>query len=496
MDLDAYRHSAETFVSDLEAVYYRHYAGLDDEFEIEPIYQRHPELFTRAAVETLRGLAQSAPAGTDQCRSRWMLLDFAVQGHIGQATKALEAELARREAELCLEVAGESLGYRESSVVQANEPVRARRAEIERARLTATDEALNPLHVELIEIQHATARELGYTSYREMCAECKRVDLGGLHAQTAGFSADTEASYGPVLDPELRRALEIGVEELRCSDLPRFFRASGEDDLFPARRLVPSFIETMRGLGIDVPGQAGVLLDLEPRPRKSPRAFCAAVRAPGEIHLVISPVGGRDDFAALFHESGHTEHYAHVDPELPFEFRYLGDNAVTEAFAFLFEHLVENPRWLIRRLGVGDPSSTVSHARAQRLVYLRRYAAKLAYELELHGASAALGPLADRYSQLLGAALKLDWPAETFLADVDAGFYCASYLRAWALETHLRRFLQDNFGEAWFEVPAAGDTLRGLWSQGQRLGAEELLGELTGEQLDFGVLVGDLGLAP
>ena len=61
---------------------------------------------------------------------------------------------------------------------------------------------------------------------------------------------------------------------------------------------------------------------------------------------MLTPVGGRDDFDVLMHEGGHTEHYAHVDPQLPFEFRYLGDNAITEAYAFLFEHLIEDPEWL------------------------------------------------------------------------------------------------------------------------------------------------------
>ena len=59
--------------------------------------------------------------------------------------------------------------------------------------------------------------------------------------------------------------------------------------------------------------------------------------------------------------------------------------------------------------------------------------------------------LGDRYAELIGGALQVDWPRETFLADVDPGFYCACYLRAWALETHLRAFLRERFGPAWFE---------------------------------------------
>jgi hypothetical protein len=213
------------------------------------------------------------------------------------------------------------------------------------------------------------------------------------------------------------------------------------------------------------------------------------------VYLVIAPVGGRDDFSTLFHEGGHTEHFANVDPALPFEFRQLGDNAITEAYAFLFQHLVEDPEWLRRRLGVDDDGELALSARASRLVYLRRYTAKFAYELELHGADGgAVDALADRYAELLSAAVRVEWPRQMFLADVDPGFYCTAYLRAWALETHLRGHLRQRFGVAWFEDPKAGKTLRALWHDGQRLTPEELLHELTGERLDFTVLLEDLGL--
>lgn len=496
MQLEAYRESAEEFVGELTGEYYRHYAGLKDEFEIEAIYARHHELFTRRAIEDLREQAAAPAPGTDERRRRRMLLEFAVDGHLGQATKAVDAELARREAELSIEVDGERIGYRESAIAQANEPDSDRRARIEQARLELTEHELNPLHGEALEVQHGLAEELGYPSYRDMCAALRGLDFEMLYRQTEAFSAATESSYATTVEPELRRTLGIGFDALRRSDLPRFFRAPGTDASFPAARLTESFIETARGLGIDVSAQPGVILDTEPRPKKSPRAFCAPVRAPGEVYLVIAPVGGRDDFAALLHEGGHTEHFAHVDPALPFEYRQLGDHAITEAYAFLFQSLIEDPEWLRRRLGVDDDGELAAYARASRLVYLRRYAAKFAYELELHGdGDKGLDVMADRYAELLSAAIRVPWPRQTFLSDVDPGFYCTAYLRAWALETHLRAHFRRRFGPAWFEDPEAGAALRALWQDGQRRSPEEMLRELTGERLDFRVLKADFGLA-
>jgi hypothetical protein len=244
----------------------------------------------------------------------------------------------------------------------------------------------------------------------------------------------------------------------------------------------------LEGLGIDIGAQPGVHLDVERRPKKSPRAFCAPVRVPQEVYLVISPIGGRDDFAALLHEAGHTEHYAHVAAELPVEERVFGDNSVTEGFAFLFEHLVSDPEWLRRRLGLEDASEVVEHARAVKLLFLRRYCAKLAYELELHDGPASLDQAREAYVRRQSQAVGVDWPGATWLTDVDPFFYVARYLRAWALETHLRRLLRERFGPAWFEEPEAGELLRGLWRRGQREGATELLDELTGAPLGFSAL--------
>src|SRR5690242_18329656 len=99
MDLDAYRRSAESFVSELTGEHYRHFVGLKLSYEIEPIYERHAELFSARAVDDLRSrLASVDPGPAEERRRLTMLVDFAVEGYIGQATKHAEAELARLEA--------------------------------------------------------------------------------------------------------------------------------------------------------------------------------------------------------------------------------------------------------------------------------------------------------------------------------------------------------------------------------------------------------------
>ena len=491
LDLQAYAAEAEAFIGSMDREYYLHFAGHKPELEIAPIYDRHRSLFERPAIEELReDLAQATP-GDDERRARY-LLELAVGGFMGEATKAQETALAEREATLEIEVDGRREPYRQASIWQANEADPDLRARIETARLALLDAELNPLHVEVTQISHDLARDLGWASYRAMSEELKAIDVAALERQTRGFSEATEASYRDKLDPQMREQTGLGFESFRRSDLAYFFRAPAFDTLFPQERLLDAFEETLAGMGIDLHAQSNVRLDTEQRPQKSPRAFCAPVQVPQEVYLVIPRTGGRDDFAALFHEGGHTEHYANVDASLPFEFRHLGDNSVTEGFAFLFEHLTEDPAWLRTVMGADDAEAYLAFARATKLVYLRRYAAKLRYELELHAGERSLEEMPDLYAALLSDAVGVAWPRTTYLSDVDPGYYAANYLRAWAFETHLRAVLRDRFGERWFTRPEAGDLLRSIWREGQRLAADELLGEVTGEQLDFGVMLDEV----
>ena len=159
----------------------------------------------------------------------------------------------------------------------------------------------------------------------------------------------------------------------------------------------------------------------------------------------------------------------------------------------LLEGLTSDPGWLAAVLDLDEPGPAQEHARAAKLIMLRRYSAKIAYEVELHGPGADLEAMPERYAELLGERIGVPWPQETWLSDVDSGFYVGCYLRAWATEVEWRNELVERFGETWFSSgDRAGDWLRGLWAQGQRLDAERLLAETTGRSLDFDRLASEL----
>jgi hypothetical protein len=363
--------------------------------------------------------------------------------------------------------------FRQAAVEQANEPDAERRAAIEGARLELTERELDPLLSAILERTHELTTELGWSSVSAMCEELSGIDLRALARQMESLLDATADEYDAFALP--RVAAELGIEDPRRSDLPAFFRARRLDEHFPESKLLASLDGTLDGLGLG--GADGrVRLDAEARPTKSPRAFCVPVRVPDEVYLVISPHGGRDDYEALLHEAGHAHHYASVATGLDFERRHLGDNSVTESYAFLLQRLVAEPAWLERNLAAEAAPDIAAHARAAKLVFLRRYAAKLGYELELYESPGDAAALRRSYSRRLSDALRVEWPEGTWLADVDPFFYAARYLRAWALEATLARDLTDRFGPAWFSEPEAGAELSRLWAEGQPARAEELMG--------------------
>jgi hypothetical protein len=269
--------------------------------------------------------------------------------------------------------------------------------------------------------------------------------------------------------------MDVPSEEARTCDILALFRGRQFDPLFPQESMLPALTSTLSGLGIDATSQRNLEMDTEARALKTPRAFCAPIRIPEEVKLVTKPIGGPDDYASLLHEAGHAEHFVHVDPGLPFAYKRLGDNSVTEGYAFLFQYLLLNNDWLRRSLDIEDSAQYLRLERFRKLWLLRRYASKLIYERKLHTQPEGAE---HEYVSLLGETLGVAISAENYLADTDDAFYCAQYLRAWILEAQLRRFLEDRFGSAWFVARDAGRYLVSLWKRGQELRAEELAQEI------------------
>ncbi|HEU5212700.1 MAG TPA: hypothetical protein VFU10_08025 [Gaiellaceae bacterium] len=477
-DLDAYRSEADRLEAELMEEWYLHYAGHKAALELEPIYDRH-----RALVELDRVRAVGAAAEDE--RTRW-LFRWAAENYLTDLTKAELERVAALEAGLVAEVDGERIPFRMIQPSVARERDRGRRQRLYEAGAALREEHLNPILLTAARAYHAAVPELGAGDYVSLY-ERIGFDLEALADDCRELLESTERAWIDGADRLLRRRAGVGLDEAGAWDIPRLLRADDWDDAFPADRMLPALEATLADLGVDLAAQANVHLDVEQRPLKSPRAFCAPIEVPERVMLVIQPNGGIDDWRALFHEAGHTEHYANTGGGLSVEARRMGDSAVTEGWASLFEGLVREPAWLERRLDVGRPRQLAAEGGVIELFFARRYSAKLLYELEFHRADDP-ETMRGRYVELLGEALKIEPSRASYLADIDPGFYVTEYLRSWGFEAQLRDFLRTEFGNAWFTRRDAGALLRELWSEGQARTADAMLEDLTGSRVEMAAL--------
>jgi hypothetical protein len=487
--VDGLRSTLEAFLREAGMEHYLHFSGQKEALEIFPIVLRHADVFVPDAVRTALA-ARDATADPAERRRATALAQAVAELCMERDLAMLADELATAQARATVTVDGETIPYHGLAVAVQNQPDRERRRALERARLEETAR-LDPLRERLLRRHHEAIRELGFESYTAFYSTLKGIDLHSLGETAAGFLARTRDLYLEHLVPWFEEVIGVPFAEAERHDAAVLFRMRERDACFPAERMVPALRETLLRLGVALDDQPNVHLDTDDRPKKNPRAFCVAVQAPGEVYLVIRPTGGYQDWRALFHEAGHTEHFAHVEAARPFEERLLGDNSVTEAFAFSMEHLLLDAAWLAEHAeATGEELRTLLHrVHVYYLYMIRRYAAKLLYELELHAAAPGdLGGMPRRYAELLTEHLGFAYPTATWLDDVDTGFYASQYLRAWMLEAQLREHWRAARGARWWASAQTGSEMRGLWSLGQALPAHLVAAELGMERLDDAAL--------
>jgi hypothetical protein len=273
-------------------------------------------------------------------------------------------------------------------------------------------------------------------------------------------------------------------------------RLSPLERIYTKERAVPICMDTLLKLGFDLENEPNIKLDLDDRPQKSPRACVIPADPPKVVHLITRAQGGLHDYQAFLHEAGHALHYAGCDPALPYTFRNISrDHALTEIYSYIVEAISRRPGWHARYFGLSDEEAAEN---ADATVFMeallfRRYAAKLRFELDFWGRFDEDGGSPEGYAERLTEATGMEYRREGYLADMDAGFYSADYLRAWIRAAQLRAFLVREVGEEWWASRKTGDRLRELFREGTKPSSEEIAGRIGFDPLDTRPLLAEFG---
>jgi hypothetical protein len=460
------------------------------------IVARYAELFTREQLAALREAESEAPDGDERerlYRLRKTCEAGLISAELAEREDALEnAVLAAR-----VEFKGEQLPLRTAQAQLAVLSGYEDRDELGRlasdVSATFNGERLDVLRAG----EKLEADVSGIADAVERNEEEKGISIRELERALASASKAVTEVYEQLKGRWLDRLLGPEHEEVPSSSHVAYLRRlSPLEAIYTKEQAVPICMDTLSRLGFDLENEPNVKLDLDDRPQKSPRACVIPADPPQVVHLITRAQGGLHDYQAFLHEAGHALHYAGCDPSLPYTFRNISrDHGLTEIYSYIVEAISRQPGWHARYFGLSDEEAAQN---AEATVFMeallfRRYAAKLAFELEFWGRFAEDGGSDAGYAERLTAATGMEYRREGYLADMDAGFYSADYLRAWIRAAQLRTYLEREVGEEWWASPQTGDHLRELFREGTKPSSEEIAGRLGFEPLDTGPLRTELG---
>lgn len=463
-------------------------SGRKVEQRLESILRQYDWLACQETVAFLRSeidRASDADARERLERAWFRCISDSVYKTLAPLDDQLQSELARTHVRVGTEV----IPYHNLQPRMLREPDFAKREELG-AAIDSVHGALNSLQLEMLTKELTVLLgELRFAGYIAYCQQKKQFNYDDFAGSLRGALRRTDALYQRHMSRWCEEKIGKPFGGLHRYHVAYLMRLREFDRYFPGEDMTARLMRTLRVMGIEFERLPNIRIDLDERPGKNPRACCYGARVPGEVHLLLKPVGGLTDYDTFLHEAGHALHYGNTDASLPYEYRKLGrSNALSELYAFTLQNMVMNLHWLRSVMEMEE-------AAAKRLRYFtilkdlymfRRYGAKLLAELEFF----RRGDLNDAgvYARTLTETTGFVYRRINYLFDMDGEFYSADYLRAWIAEAQLATHLNREFGLHWTTNGRVGPFLVALWRQGEKPSAEDLIANTGQTPLDFAPL--------
>lgn len=459
------------------------------------IVRRFADLFSREQMDALQA-AEGEASGDDQ-ELLYRLRKTCESGLISAQLAEREDELENRLLAERVTFKGEEMPLRNAQATLAVLTEYADREELGQIQAAASAR-FNDDRLDLLRATEELAADLsGIAHAVERNEEEKDISLDELSRALNAASVDSTRSFSALRERWFSKLLGDDRPEVPSSyHMSYMRRLSPLESTYTKDRATEICLQTLESLGFDLNAQPNIRLDLDDRPQKSPRACVIASDPPTVVHLITRAQGGLHDYQAFLHEAGHALHYAGCDPTLPYTFRRISrDHALTEIYSYIVEAISREPEWHEQYFGL-SPEQAQENAEAttflEALLY-RRYEAKLRFELDFWTRFNDDGGDAAVYERLLTEATGVRYAKDNYLADMDAGFYSADYLRAWIRSAQLRAHLVNEVGDDWWRNRRTGELLADLFREGTKPTSEEIAARLGFDPLDTTPLLREIG---
>ncbi len=450
------------------------------------LWSEHSDLFTPARIEELRAVrAEIAAHRETERRSAELLIAFAVEGALQLRVREIDREIARYEAAARIAWKETAIGLAEADALLAQETEAAARADLF-ARRADVEAGAGDLYAERLARWREGAREYGFADLIAMRRELRGLDPAPLRGAAERLLSQTESAFVAALAAMLPRETGRSIDDATEAELPLLRRFPRFDLHFPADRMAAIYRDLFADLGFKTGGQTQLSIGAAPR-----GAFFVPIRVPDEIRLGQPRNGGQQPYGEFLFAAGRAQHAAWTSRTLHPEFRRGGDAAVGRAWGLLLENLLLDSSWLMNAFGFAENEQFRRGRGVVRWLDLRRDAAALLHELDLH--AGLLSHPAESWRERLTDASRIRCLSHGHLRGL--AFAPADRLRAAAFDAQLREYLRTRYGSRWWASRKAGEMLIDLWNTGQRHTLDELARMIGLGDLDFDWLLATADLA-
>ncbi len=211
---------------------------------------------------------------------------------------------------------------------------------------------------------------------------------------------------------------------------------------------------------------SSINVDAEDRPNKSPSASCWGIRIPTDVRILYRKVSPFTNMRSIFHEFGHGIHGISANPDDSVWKRYIVPMSVAETFSMLIESVTENTLYLQEDLKLQETAvgEIVDRVRFMNLIFMTFYAANSIMKMEFWKNNYTTEEAAVRWEELTERFFirtpGIYWILHHVMPNYD--MYSPSYVIAATRVTTIKAALVQDYGEAWWRNPKAGELIKQL----------------------------------
>lgn len=485
--LEEIREDANNFAEALSLEYYLIGNKNKSNADLILLYEKYKHL-SREETILFAGSTLNYSSDAEQKRKLSYLYSSLLLFFEGQYLSDINNQILHNEKNALYQYDGITVSLSTAIHLLLNEPERQKRENIEclRAQLF---KHLKDLYVERTKKNQEIASHFNFKSYGDFKQNTCGIDLHTLKEQLEFFLKKTENTYTKYLQYYLKTVCDVELKYAKLHDIIYLCGADKYPQYFQAVNFVEKSQPLLKEMGIDIYVKGNVSYEIGQSQNKNYQAFCYPLNMPKKVILVSKSNQGAMAYYNFHHELGHALHFGYVSESLPFEYKLLGDDSVTEGYAMLFGNLISNSKWmkLITNITVSEQYKKFNYFK--ELYLFRRHAIRFLSNFITYNTDGSLDDKEEAYKNLFVDTCKVPIDPANYWGDYDSNYYSGRYLRAWIFGAQLEDYLKHAFGDEWFINRKAGEIFKEVWALGEKYDANELLQRYCSCELNIDVLL-------